>query len=158
MRGWSWNGIGRRVQLKMGVIGWIPCTHYTPKRRQWRRRSGVFNKFCTLFWCFHCWFWRSKCWLGSPCKALGTSRTSWNSLRNVHFSNSFVCPQPFVELYFVFKLCFAEACNLTKNSTPPWVFFKFFKLCKWYQIAQNVTLEQNKTLQRHSSSHPFIIS
>ena len=27
------------------------------------------------------------------------------------------------------------ACNFTKNSTPPWVFFTFFKLRKWYQIA-----------------------
>ena len=30
----------------------------------------------------------------------------------------------------------AETCNFTKISTPPWVFFTFFKLYKWYQIAQ----------------------
>ena len=29
----------------------------------------------------------------------------------------------------------AEACNFTKSNTPPWVFFTFFKLHKWYQIA-----------------------
>ena len=33
----------------------------------------------------------------------------------------------------------AEACNFTKSNTPPWVFFTFFKLYKWYQIAQSVT-------------------
>ena len=32
----------------------------------------------------------------------------------------------------------ASACNCTKINTPPWVFFTFFKLCKWYQIAQRI--------------------
>ena len=31
------------------------------------------------------------------------------------------------------------ACNYTKRNSPPWVFFTFFKLCEWYQIAQNIT-------------------
>ena len=31
------------------------------------------------------------------------------------------------------------SCNFTKSSTPPWVFFTFFKLYKWYQIAQRIT-------------------
>ena len=30
----------------------------------------------------------------------------------------------------------AEACNFTKINSPPWMFFTFFKLYKWYQIAQ----------------------
>ena len=33
----------------------------------------------------------------------------------------------------------AKACNFTKINTPPWVFFTFFKLFKWYQIAQRIT-------------------
>ena len=33
----------------------------------------------------------------------------------------------------------AEACNFTKINTPPWVFFTFFKLYKWYQVAQRIT-------------------
>ena len=37
--------------------------------------------------------------------------------------------------------------KFTKCSTPPWVFFMLFKLCKWYQIAQNIT--------RFSLSHIF---
>ena len=51
----------------------------TPKRRQWRR-SGVFIvnfeqitpllHFTPLFWCFHCWLWRSKCRLGIILKPL----------------------------------------------------------------------------------------
>ena len=28
------------------------------------------------------------------------------------------------------------ACNFTKSNTPSWVFFTFFKLNGWYQIAQ----------------------
>ena len=30
------------------------------------------------------------------------------------------------------------ACNFTNSNTPPWVFFLFFKLNKWYQIAQRI--------------------
>ena len=32
-------------------------------------------------------------------------------------------------------LCDASACNFTKSNTPPRVFFTFFRLYKWYQIA-----------------------
>ena len=30
-----------------------------------------------------------------------------------------------------------RSVTFTKSSTPPWVFFTFLKLYKWYQIAQN---------------------
>ena len=33
----------------------------------------------------------------------------------------------------------AKARNFTKSSTPLWVFFTFFKLCKRYQIGQSIT-------------------
>ena len=33
-------------------------------------------------------------------------------------------------------------CNFTKSNTPPWVFFTFFELQKWYQIAQRITYVQ----------------
>ena len=33
----------------------------------------------------------------------------------------------------------AEACNFTKINSSSWVFFTFFELYKWYQIAQRTT-------------------
>ena len=33
----------------------------------------------------------------------------------------------------------AKACNFTKSKSPPWLFFTFFKLYKWYQLAQRIT-------------------
>ena len=36
----------------------------------------------------------------------------------------------------------AEAYNFTKINTPPWVFFRFFKLYKWYQIVQRTTYNE----------------
>ena len=33
----------------------------------------------------------------------------------------------------------ALACNFTKSNIPPWVFFTFFKLYKWCQIAQSIS-------------------
>ena len=35
----------------------------------------------------------------------------------------------------------ASACKFTKSNTPPWVFFTFFKLFRWYQIIQHITYE-----------------
>ena len=32
--------------------------------------------------------------------------------------------------------------QFTKYITPLWVFFTFFKLYKWHQIAQNITYDQ----------------
>ena len=32
-----------------------------------------------------------------------------------------------------------NACNFTKSNTPPWEFFTFFKLYKWYQIVQSIS-------------------
>ena len=32
----------------------------------------------------------------------------------------------------------SESCSFTRSNTPPWVFFTFFKLYKWYQIAQSI--------------------
>ena len=34
-------------------------------------------------------------------------------------------------------------CDFTKSDTPPWVFFAFFKLYKWYQMAENASYELN---------------
>ena len=34
-----------------------------------------------------------------------------------------------------------EACNFTKSNTPPWVFFMFCKLHKYYQIAKTPHLD-----------------
>ena len=32
----------------------------------------------------------------------------------------------------------AGDCNFTKSNTRPWVLFTFFKLYKWYKIAQSI--------------------
>ena len=33
--------------------------------------------------------------------------------------------------------------NFTKSNIPPWVFFTFIKLYKWYQVAQHTPERQN---------------
>ena len=35
-----------------------------------------------------------------------------------------------------------KACNFTKCNIPPWVFFTFLKLYKWYQIAQIISFNE----------------
>ena len=40
--------------------------------------------------------------------------------------------------YSSFKLEQKATSNFTKSNSPPWVFFTFFKLYKWYQFAQNI--------------------
>ena len=39
-----------------------------------------------------------------------------------------------------------SACNFAKINTPPWVFFTFFKLYKWYQIAQHTAYSKLLTI------------
>ena len=39
----------------------------------------------------------------------------------------------------------AEDCIFTKSNTHPRVFFTFFKLCKWYKIAQSITYSPENT-------------
>ena len=41
----------------------------------------------------------------------------------------------------------AEAYNFTKTNTLPWVLFTFFKLYKWYQIAQRITNAYGTSIQ-----------
>ena len=37
------------------------------------------------------------------------------------------------------SVTFSKVAGFTKSNTPPWVFFTFFKLYKWYQIAHCIT-------------------
>ena len=40
----------------------------------------------------------------------------------------------------------AKACNFTESNTPPWVFFTFLKLHKWYQISQSILYSKIEVL------------
>ena len=53
-----------------------------------------------------------------------------------HLHNLKIVKNTHGEVLLLVKL---QACNFPKSDTPPWVFFTFFKLYKWYQIAQNMT-------------------
>ena len=52
-------------------------------------------------------------------------------------------------------ICRLKACNFTKINTPPWVFFTFFKLSKWYQIMQRITHVTSKISNPAISSTPM---
>ena len=57
------------------------------------------------------------------------------------------------------KLQALAGLNFTKSNTPPWVVFTFFKLHKWYQVAQNITYIDSKLmLSIYLSLQHFIIS
>ena len=48
--------------------------------------------------------------------------------------------------------------NFTKNKTPPWVFFTFLKLLKWYQMAQRTTsvvFQSSAKLLRSTTEYSF---
>ena len=54
------------------------------------------------------------------------------SLKHSRSTNYFDCFVACILVPYVMR------CNFTKSDTPPWVFFTFFNLQKWYQIAQNI--------------------
>ena len=47
----------------------------------------------------------------------------------------------------------ASVCKFTKINTPPWVFFTFFKLYKWYQIAQRITYKKRSSSVSYHICH-----
>ena len=48
--------------------------------------------------------------------------------------------QQYMMLYAIWYLYNLENNkNYTKSNTPPWVFFTFIELYKWYQIVQRTT-------------------
>ena len=47
----------------------------------------------------------------------------------------------------------ALACNFTKNNTPPWVFFTFFKLHKWFKTEQKVSYSL-QDMSHPKNTHP----
>ena len=77
----------------------------------------------------------------------------WKTLILFRFSdhwNIFITSHLICKAYFYWILLRWEnqchnmhvsVCNFTKSITSPWVIFTFFKLYKWYQIAQNVSYE-----------------
>ena len=49
-------------------------------------------------------------------------------------------------------------CNLNKSNTPPWVFFEFFKLYKWNQIAQSIFSEYTVNwFKSYLSNRSFLV-
>ena len=59
-------------------------------------------------------------------------KLSW---RPVHYRNHHYQQICVIFLFFIFFFQNVQ----TRSNTPPWVFFPFFKLYKWYQIAQCIT-------------------
>ena len=51
----------------------------------------------------------------------------------------------------------AEACNITKRNTPPWVFFTFFNLCKWYQISLSITFKTERHQNAYKSHYSAVV-
>ena len=67
--------------------------------------------------------------------------TKWQFYANFHSFNPLQVIDSFYDAicdlvpFVLFKnVNNTHACNFTESNTPPWVLFRFFKLCKWYQI------------------------
>ena len=62
-----------------------------------------------------------------------------------HFYNLKTVKNTYGGVLLLIKLL-ASACNFTKSNTPPWLFFTFFKLYKWYKIAKGITYIHHKLI------------
>ena len=49
-------------------------------------------------------------------------------------------------------LLLVNLSNFTESNTPPWVFFTFFKLYRWYQTAQSI-IYANVCIWTHNHYH-----
>ena len=85
----------------------------------WDRQVSKKNSFCPTKWAFTSYIYETIC-------MIWYHLYNFKNLKNIHGG------------VILFVKLEAEACNFTKSYTPPWVFFPFFKLYKWYQIAQRI--------------------
>ena len=60
------------------------------------------------------------------------------NLKNMKTNHGGVLLLVKLEAFFTNSCRLFFACIFTKSNTSPWMFFTFFKLYKWYQIAQNI--------------------
>ena len=94
-----------------------------------------YNNFPLIFFLF------LRVQFGREAKSRDVSRTQGNVMRCAiwyHLYNLKNVKNTHGGVLILIKLQ-TEACNFTKINTPPWVFFAFFKLYRWYQIAQRTT-------------------
>ena len=71
-----------------------------PKLKLKDTRAITLNRFHTLFWCFHCWLWTSKCRLGPSQKV--SSRNFWGTVDffpKQYFNLNLFLPKHFRKLY-----------------------------------------------------------
>ena len=77
------------------------------------------NKFHTLFWCFHCWLWTSKCLLGK--QAFFTRYTNRFSLNvTIYISHLY---------FYIFYISINVKYKMQKRYWS--IFFFFFFLMIW---------------------------
>ena len=70
-----WGPARKNVKSTKVIALTVTCpSRYLLVRSQQRKdQNNVWNMFkgnnvwsdFTLFWCYHCWLWKSKCWLGA---------------------------------------------------------------------------------------------
>ena len=70
----------------------------------------------------------------------------WDALRNLVPFAQFKKPEKHQCRRLLLVKLQAKACNFTNNNTLPWVLCTFFKLHKWYQIAERITYVEQGTL------------
>ena len=63
----------------------------------------------------------------------------------------------FVNLKLEKQTCHGGVLLLVKSKTPPWMFFKFFKLNKWQQIAQSVSQKFQKVGRMDHITFPTLL-
>ena len=132
------------------------------EKRQWRRPFGVFiinfQYISHPFYCFYYWSWRGKYLSGISSLLLQVSFLLMNSIKIsclyflvyvmlcaiwYHFYNLKNEKNIHGETLLLVNLQ-TLACNFTKISTSPWVFFMFFNLYKYKTCTCKASLSLDK--------------
>ena len=60
--------------------------------------------------------------------------------------------------YHLYKLKSVKNTHgeVLKSNIPPWVFFRFSKLYKWYEIAQNITCKSTNVIKKSGNLHEYL--
>ena len=90
-------------------------------------------------------FWNISFTFTSTIDRQHVTKTTWTNHWTHNIIWKYICDDLHCMIwYHLYNLKNAKKAHwgvllLNKSDTPPWAFFTFFELCKWYQIAERIT-------------------
>lgn len=104
----------------------------------------TFNEFHTFCWCFHCWFWTNKFWLG-----LRTSMIKGINSKNFNLSRLITRSRTFLLILILLELKIGVKISRTFSFENTQTFFTYLSDCFMLVFTTlELNLEKSKPFEK----------